>query len=202
MSTTPRRPRGVMLVEILLALAITGLVAAGVASLLAATASGTKDRQELRQKNVRADVLAHRIDIAIRSSSTLLARDSRTLVFWTADTKKNGVPNLSELRRIEYDNGGKQIVCYEAPPTLADASNTAYDLATTNFLTTTAGLRGTASFPGAVWGKNVRAWDSSPTTATPTTRLIGYGFTIELPGGTKHDARSSVTMRGTSGSAG
>ena len=200
-----RRPRGVMLVEILLALAITGLIAAGVASLLMATASGTKDRQELRQRNVRVDVLAHRIDGALRSSSMLLARDSRTLVLWTGDTNKNGAVNLAELRRIEHDNGGKQIICYEAPTALPAASNTAYDLTTTtadNFLTTTAALRGTATFPGTVWGNNVQSWDSSPDPGSRTTRLIGYGFTIRLPKGGAYAARSSVTLRGTSGNAG
>ena len=200
-----RHPRGVMLVEILLALAITGLVAAGVASLLMATASGTKDRQELRQRNVRVDVLAHRLDGAIRSSCMLLARDSRTLVLWTGDKNKDGAVNVAELRRIEHDNSAKQIICYEAPATLPAASNTAYDLTTTtaaNFLTATAALRGTASFPGTVWGNNVQAWSSSPDPGSRTTRLIGYGFSIHLPQGGNHAARSSVTMRGTSGGPG
>ncbi len=204
----PRRPRGVMLVEILLALAITGMVAAGVASLLFATATGTQDRQETRQRNVRVEVLAHRIDTAIRSSSMLLARDTRCLVFWTADRKTNGVPNLSELRRIEWDNSKKQVICYEAPATLADASNTPYDPATTDFLTTTASLRGSASFPATVWANNVRAWDTStsPIDVTPTTRksirLIGYGFTIDLPTAGQHATRSSAALRGTMTSAG
>ncbi len=202
----PRRHRGLMLVEILLALAISGMVAAGVASLLLATATGTQDRQETRQRNVRVDVLSHRIDAAIRSSSMLLARDTRCVVFWTADLKNNGVPNLSELRRIEWDNSKKQVVCYQAPATLADASNTAYDLATTNFLTTTAGLRNSASFPGTVWAKNVRAWETSPGVVTPATRstirLIGYGFTIDLPTAGQHTTRSSAALRGTSTTAG
>lgn len=203
----PRR-RGVMLVEILLALAISGMVAAGVASLLLATATGTQDRQETRQRNVRVELLAHRIDTAIRSSSMLLARDSRCLVFWTADLKKNGVPNLSELRRIEWDSSKKQVICYAAPATLADASNTPYDLATTNFLTATATLRGSASFPATVWANNVRDWNTStnPLDVTPATRqqirLIGYGFTIKLPTAGQHATRSSATLRGTSGSPG
>lgn len=203
MSTThPRRSRGVMLVEILLALAITGLVAAGVASLLFATATGTKDRQELRQGNVRVDVLAHRMDAAIRSSSMLLARDTRSLVFWTADVKKNGLPDLSELRRIDWDNTTKRVVCYQAPATLDAASNTTYDLATTDFLTTTAALRGTASFPGTLWAQNVQRWETSAAAATRLTRLIAYGFTIHLADGGKRTARSSATLRGTAGSTG
>lgn len=197
-----RRTRGLMLVEVLLALAISGLVAAGVASLLLATATGTKDRQELRQGNVRVDLLAHRMDAAIRSSSMLLARDTACLVFWTADVKKNGLPDLSELRRIEWDNKKKAVICYQAPATLDDASNTPYDLATTNFLTTTAALRGSGSFPGTIWAQDVKDWDMSPAVATPTTRLIGYSFTIHLAEGGKRTARSSAAMRGTSGSTG
>ncbi len=203
MSAIPtRRRRGIMLVEILLALAITGLIAAGVASLLFATATGTQDRQNVRQRNVRVDVLAHRIDGAIRSSSMLVARDARCVVFWTADVKPNGVPDLSELRRIQWDHVRKRVICYEAPATLADADNVAYDLATTDFLTTTDGLRGSASFPGTVWANDVRGWNTSPAAASPTARATGYGFTIHLPTGGNHTARSSAAMRGTAGSTG
>lgn len=200
-ATRPSRRRGVMLVEILLALAITGLVAAGVASLLFATASGTKERQALRQGNVRVDVLTHRMDAAIRSSSMLLARDSSTLVFWIADVRSNGVPDLSELRRIEWDNGAKSVTCYQAPATLAAASDVTYDLTTTDFLTTTAALEGSASFPGTVWANRVHAWTTSPTTLPRLTRLVGYGFTVHMDDG-KRSTRSSAAMRGTAGSTG
>jgi type II secretory pathway pseudopilin PulG len=199
-----KRParRGIMLVEILLALAITAIVAAGVASLLFAVANGTKERQEVRRRNVRVDVLADRIDRTIRSSGMVLARDNHSLVLWMADTTKNGMPNLSEIRRIEYSPSGKQIVCYRAPATLAPASNTVYDLATTNFLTTTASLRGSASFAGEVWGNNVTDWTTSPKIVTPATRLIAYGVTIKLTNGDTHTARSSAALRGSPGNAG
>jgi type II secretory pathway pseudopilin PulG len=212
MSTTlsaPRRlrrrtagTRGVMLVEILLALAISGLIAAGVASLLFATASGTKDRQELRQRNVRVEVLTSRVDAAIRSSSVLLARDSKCLVLWVADVKKNAQPNLSELRRIEWDATTKQLICYRAPATLADASDTAYDLAATDFLTTTAALRGSASFPGTVWANNVSGWNSSPAAPTSATRVIGYDVTLTLSTGEAYTTRSSTALRGTASTGG
>lgn len=193
-----RRARGIMLVEILLALVLTGLLAAGVASLMFATATGAKDQQELRRRNVRIDVLTHRIDAAIRSCGMLLARDERSMVFWVADVKRNIAPNLSELRRIEWDPATKQVLCYEAPSTLTDAADVTYDLATTDFLATTAALRGSTSFPATVWANNVSAWNASPPSTSPTTRLISYGVTIDLSTGGTHSARSSVSMRGTS----
>ncbi len=99
-----------MLVEILLALAITGVIAGGVASLLFAVAGGTKDRQDLRRRNVRVDVLAARVDGAIRSSGMVLGSDDRCLVLWVSDSKRNGVPDLSEIRRIEWESTTKQLL--------------------------------------------------------------------------------------------
>ena len=192
-----RSPRGVMLVEILLALAITGMIAAGVASLLFATAGGTKERQELRRRNVRVDVLAARIDAAVRSCGMVLGRDANCLVLWVSDSKLNGMPDLSELRRIEWEPATKRLVCFEAPSTLLDADNTAYALATTDFVTTTAALRGTASFPSTVWGNGVSGWTTSPSAMTQSTRLVSYEVAIDLTEGGTHTARSAIALRGT-----
>ncbi|HEV2294622.1 MAG TPA: hypothetical protein VGR35_12270 [Tepidisphaeraceae bacterium] len=193
----PRRARrGVMLVEILMALAISGLIAGGVASLLLAVANGSRDSQELRRRNVRVDVLGARIDAAIRSSRMVLGRDDTSVVLWIADSNNNAAPNLSELRRIEWEPTTKQLLCFEAPATLADASNPAYDLPTTDFVATTAALRGTASFPSTVWANEVIAWSTSPA-VTRTSRLISYEVTIEVPGGGAHATRSSTALRGT-----
>ena len=201
-SRASRRRRGVMLVEILIALAITGMIAGGVASLLFAVAGGTKDRQEMRRRNVRADVLAARVDGAIRSSCMVLGRDAQSLVLWVSDSKKNSSPDLSELRRIDWDSATKSLRCYQAPSTLADASNTNYDLATTNFLTTTAALRGTASFPATVWANGISGWNAYPTAPTQQTRLVSYDVTIDLATGGTYTARSATSLRGTPGNAG
>jgi hypothetical protein len=190
-------PRGVMLVEILLALAITGMIAAGVASLLFATAGGTKERQDLRRRNVRVDVLAARVDSAVRSCGMVLGRDANCLVLWVSDSKLNGMPNLSELLRIEWDPATKRLLCFEAPSTLLDSDNTAYALATTDFVTTTTALRGTASFPSTVWANGVSAWTTSPSSMTQSTRLVSYEVTIDLTEGGTHTARSAVALRGT-----
>ena len=198
--TRRHRPmRGIMLVEVLLALAITGLIAAGVASLLFATAGGTKERQELRRRNVRVDVVAARVDGAVRSSGRILGRDAKCLVLWTSDSNGSGVPDLAELRRIEWDSTTKQLLCYQAPATLAAADNTAYVLATTDFVTVTAALRGTASFPATVWANGVSGWTLAPLTMTEATRLISYDITIELTSGQTHTARSAAALRATPG---
>ena len=194
-----RRPaRGIMLVEVLLALAITGVVTAGVASLLFATAGGTKEQQELRRRNVRVDVVAARIDAAIRSSGRILARDANCLVLWTSDANGSGTPDLAELRRIEWEPTAKQLLSFQAPATLAAADNTAYLMAT-DFLTTTAALRGTASFPSTIWANGVSGWWTSPNSVSESTRLITYAITIDLTTGQTHTARSAAALRATPG---
>src|SRR4051812_34952429 len=94
-TTVRRASRGLMLVEVLLALAISGMVAAAVAAMLFALANGSRDRQDLRHRNVRAEVVIARVDTAIRSSSMLLGRTPNCVVLWVADSRKNGRPDLS-----------------------------------------------------------------------------------------------------------
>ena len=194
-----RAVRGVMLIEVLLALAITGIIAAGVASLLFATADGTKERQEMRQRNVRVDVVTARVDGAVRSRNRILGRDNRCIVLWTNDSTPNGMPDLSELRRIEWDSTTKQLLCFEAPATLSAAANTTYPLATTDFVSVTSALRGSASFPSTVWANGVSGWASSPAAVTESTRLLSYEITIDLTSGQTHTARSAAALRGTPG---
>ena len=197
-SAAPRRRRrlALMLIEVLLALAITGMVATAVASLLFAVANGSRDRQELRRHNVRADVLAARLDGAVRSSSMLLGHDSTCLVLWVRDSRKNGKPDLSELRRIDWDPTTRQLKCYQAPDDLAPADDVTYAL-TADFIDATDAAKDTPVFPAEVWGGNVTAWASSPAAADPRdARTITYSVTVDTPAG-RYVTPSSASLRGT-----
>jgi type II secretory pathway component PulJ len=197
-TTVRRASRGLMLVEVLLALAISGMVAAVVAAMLFALANGSRDRQDLRHRNVRADVVIARVDTAVRSSSMLLGRTPNCLVLWVADSRKNGRPDLSELRRIEWDAASKQLRCYQAPAGLADSDNTTYQLSD-DFVAATAALAGSATFPAEVWGTNVTGWSGSPvpTSATQDARMIAYSVTLTTAAGMVR-IPSSAPIRGTS----
>src|SRR5687767_1285640 len=193
------RRRGISLVEVILALAIAAMISAGVASLLFAVANGTKDRQETRRRNIKAEVMTNRIDTAIRSSAMLLGRDSRALVLWVSDTRSNESPNLSELVRIEWDPTTKEVRGYRAPAGLAPAADVTYDVNTTDFLATTASLAGTTSFPRETWGNGIAGWQSGPTTADRATRLLYYDLTLEFAGVAPSTVRSTVALRGANG---
>ena len=200
---TPRRTirqrcRALMLVEVVLALAISGMVAASVAAMMFALANGSRDRQDLRRRNVRSDVLTARLDTAIRSSGMLLGHDAKCLVFWVADSRRNGKPDLSELRRIEWDAATKQVRCYQAPADLVDADNTTYAL-TTDFVTATADVAGLEVFPAEVWANGVTGWSATqvPAGAAQDARMIGYTVTLGSPAGAVK-VPSSAPLRGTS----
>ena len=196
--TTRAARRGLMLVEVLLALVISGMVAAVVASMLFALANGSRDRLDLRHRNVRADVVNARLDTAIRSSSMLLGGDAKCLVFWVADTRKNGKPDLSELRRIEWNAASKQIRCYQAPAGLADADDTGFQTSD-DFVTATAAIAGSATFPGEIWATGVTGWTITtlPAGGGHDARMVAYTLTLTTAAGTV-TIPSSAPLRNTS----
>jgi prepilin-type N-terminal cleavage/methylation domain-containing protein len=191
-----RCARGLSLVEVIMALAIAAMISAGVSSLLFAVANGTKDRQEVRRRNVKAEVLANRIDGAVRSSAMLLGRDNRAMVFWVSDSRDNQVPNLSELLRIEYDAATKEIRSCRAPAGLAEAADIVYDPQTTDFLSATASLAGSTSFPRRICGSDIPDCNFGSEPADQSTRLITYGITLQVPGESPELFQSSVALRG------
>jgi type II secretory pathway pseudopilin PulG len=192
-----RRRGGIMLIEVLLALASTAVVATAVASLLFTVASASRDRQDLRRQNVRADVLAGRLDAVIRSSSMLLGYDDKCLVLWVSDSRANGKPDLSELCRIEWDPATRRLQSFRAPADLADADNTTFGLAT-DFVAATQTLKGTAAFPGETWATGVTAWSSRPAAAAAQdARMISYSVTVSTATGTA-TMPACASLRGTS----
>ena len=104
----PRARRGLPLVEVIMALAIAAMISLGVSSLLFGMANGTKDRQELRRRNAKAEVLANRLDTAIRSSAMLLGRDMLEEITSRAYAEPVSAPafgpEFGEINRALYDD--------------------------------------------------------------------------------------------------
>ena len=124
------RPRrvcgGFTLVEILLALGLTGLIAAGASTMLFSVSLGTTSEAEIRRTTVKEKVIGLRMSNALGASKMVLDHGTDYLVLWMGDQRDNGVPDLSELRRIERDGVTHQLTSYRAPLNLSDANNTTY----------------------------------------------------------------------------
>lgn len=186
--------RGFTLIEILLALAITAMVATVVAALLFSAANGTASRDAVQGNSSLVDVVCTRINSAVRPAGRILAQADGLLVFWTSDSDGNNKPNLSELRRLELDPATGNLVLYAAPTTINPWDDTSYDLAQ-DFASITAALRGTTNYPGTPILSSVQQWTPSSVGAMSTATCLTYQVKVNGPTGTL-SARAAVAMRG------
>jgi hypothetical protein len=164
-------------VELVLSLTITAVIGVSIAAVLYASATTVSGQQATRTLMVSNEVCSLRINGALRSSSTVVARGDCYLVLWLGDRNGNGSPNLSELQRIDLDPNTKQLWSFKAPANLAPASDTNYTLASTDFNTVTAALKGSANFPSTLWASGITGWTTTPAAADP--KLLAYvGYQI------------------------
>jgi prepilin-type N-terminal cleavage/methylation domain-containing protein len=186
--------RGFTLVEFLMALVLTAIIGATVVSMIFGVTRGTKDGDLIGQRNAQLDVASSRLNGQIRAAGRILAIGDGVLVLWIADSHVNNQPNLSELRRIEFNAASGEIRCYAAPDNLSAAADTIYD-ESNDFLAITDALKGTANFPYQTIALHVTGWSISTSTFSSTTRCISYKLTL-TDGSATFDARSNVAMHG------
>ena len=176
--TCQRSESGFTLVEILLALTITGLIAGATTSMLFSVSAATTIQSEIRHTTVKEKVIGLRMNDAISSSKMVLAQGTDYLVLWMGDQRMNGVPDLSEIRRIERDDLTDQLMSYRSPFMLPEANNTAYTFIS-DFNAITTGLKGSGDFPGEVWGTDVTAWTQTlDQSNVQSARLVSYRLTV------------------------
>ncbi len=102
------RQRGMTLVELMLALAGTALVAAAIFALTSALAAGSESRTDLRELTVKHKAVAARLTAAVRQSSMVLDKGDDWVLLWVYDERDDDEPNPSELQLIE--RGGDDVL--------------------------------------------------------------------------------------------
>ncbi len=198
-STRPPRPhpprsRGYLMIELLIALTITGLMAVAVSSMLFAVSNGMQQQGERRKVQTKQALVQHRVNTAVRQSKMVLAETAGVIVVWVADTNENDAPNLSELQRIEWDNTDDELLSYEAPDSLSPGADTEYVL-TDDFVAITAALAGSANFPEALWATGVTDWTVRFDSANvQEARLVSYDLTV-VDDAVSESAMSVATLR-------
>ncbi|MBI1369481.1 MAG: hypothetical protein GC162_12610 [Planctomycetes bacterium] len=194
------RGAGLTLPELLLALVLTSLVGLGVGTMMVATAYGTSSRTQMRSAAVRVAALSNRLDASLRSCKRVLEAGSNYVILWTADSRADDKPNLSELRLIERNPATGDLTSYTAnfgsmTDAQIEAADTAYDTSTTNFYTTCQSLKSGGLFPGTVWSKNVTAWTHTFVGATVTSATaMGYRLTVTV-GNISETAVGTMALR-------
>jgi hypothetical protein len=173
------------MVELMMALSVFSVIGLATGMMLNATASATSASTDGRQVSVQRTLIGSRIETAVRASTKFLAAGEGYLVLWVADTRTNEAPNLSELRRIDFDAQTGELKSYvaEFPENwTADqiaAADTEYDPAS-DFEAVTTTLKDNAMFMPTTWSKRVTGLDFALKGNNPqSARLVLYELTLD-----------------------
>jgi type II secretory pathway pseudopilin PulG len=182
--------------ELMIGMAITSVIAAAVGMMMFSTVQGSNVNDSQRQSLVIQQRATQMVSGIIRTSRQVLASGAGYVVLWTGDKQANGVPSLSDLVRIEWSSSAQTLTIYRSPSSIqGTGSDTAYPLGSTNFDTTTSGLKGTTNFPGTLVADGVTGWSLSynVTPATSAT-MIYYQLTLTA-GGAATTTLGTAAMR-------
>ncbi len=182
---------GLTLVEMLMALAITGLIGAAIASMLSAVAYGTSSSRDIRSLVVKNKALSARITAAVRGSAQLLDAADGYVILWTKDLNGSGVPDLLELQRIELDGVTDELTSYTPASGVTDV---AYDIAD-DFDAITTALIGSSDLEGVLWATGVAQWVVTVDDVDPLEAgLVSFQLTLDA-GGLSDVSVNAVSLR-------
>jgi len=147
-----------------MALAITALAAGAGSAMLFAVARGTDERDDTRRMLVGGRGAMARLAAAVRGSRAALDAGESHFVLWIRDDRRDDQPNLSELRRLEYNAESGELVSYRVvwPEGWSEQdieeADTVYDTDADFDAITTDPLH-RQWMPARVWARDVTAFD-------------------------------------------
>jgi prepilin-type N-terminal cleavage/methylation domain-containing protein len=123
-----RDRRGLTLLELLLALVITTLVAGAIAGMLGAVSAGVGSRKDNRAVMVLAHAGQSRLAAYFATARCVLARSGSNITLWLNDSRESNTVHASEVRWLQYDSAaGALMVRYVDFP--ANWTRTACEIA-------------------------------------------------------------------------
>jgi len=174
---------GFTLVELLLAVAISAIIGLTVVMMLAGVGASIRTNDDIRRASVKRQVAILRLGSLTRCAAMVLSKGPDHVVLWKGDTTGNGKPNISELRRIQWDADAGEVWTYESLTDLPPASDTTYEL-NADYSAVTASLAGSALFPKHVTLQHVTDWTLDlDTPIVQSARMIRLHLTIESESG-------------------
>lgn len=100
-----RAHRGLSLVELLMGLAISAMVALGIAGMLGGVANGISVGTDARTGMLATGVIQSRFVEAVTPAACVLAAEPQRAVLWLGDTRPGGLVEPSELAWLTIDEG-------------------------------------------------------------------------------------------------
>jgi len=142
--------RGLSLLELLLAMSITVMVAGAIAAMLGAVSSGIGVRRDNRAVMVLSNAAQSRLSAYIAPSSCVLSIDGPNLVLWLGDSRQSGTVHATELRWFLFDStlGVLNVLYVDFPD---EWSQAACDLEDNEYPSTTDWMSVLAEYQAAGW---------------------------------------------------
>ncbi len=124
------------LLELLLAMVITVLVAAAIAGMLGAVSAGVGCRKDNRAVMVLAHAGQSRLSAYFGTARCVLAHSGSNITLWLNDARESGTVHATEIRWLQFDaSAGAMVVKYVDFP--AAWTQTACDLADVEYSAST-----------------------------------------------------------------
>lgn len=98
------RHRGMSLIELMLALVVTALVAGAIAGMLSAVSTAFATREDGRSLMIRANLAQARLAGYIEPARCVLESSPTGMVIWLNDDRESGTIHATELRWLRYDD--------------------------------------------------------------------------------------------------
>ncbi len=109
--------RGLTLLELMLAIVITTLVAGAIAGMLGAVSAGVGTRKDNREIMVLAHAAQCRISAYVAASRCVLSASGGDMTLWLDDSRESGTVHATEIRWLRFDaDTGEIIVHFVAFP--------------------------------------------------------------------------------------
>jgi len=157
------------LVELMMALAITAIVALAAAGMLSAVTYGSAERTDMRSLLVRQEMIAQRLSAAVRASRQVLDADDDRLILWVSDANHDDVTQVSEVRWIHFseNDGTLTSTSVSFPDHLTHEQMDALDAVFNPAQSMQSQLSGLGSYVVMqTWAQGVAGWELSSRDAT------------------------------------
>jgi len=101
--------RGLTLLEMTLAIGITAVIGAAIASMMAAATNSLTSKDDGRQSAIRLATTQVRLGAYIAPSRCLLAKNNSSITLWFDDSVESKTVHVSEIRWIKFDEETKEL---------------------------------------------------------------------------------------------
>lgn len=100
------------LIEVMLAVTITAMVAGAIAGMMAAVSAGVTKKRDTRAVMVRANAAQVRLSAYVVPARCVLDVPADGVVVWLNDSREGGTVNISEVRWLFYDATSEAIAAF------------------------------------------------------------------------------------------